>query len=232
MRFCPASRGCAARSRSVPPWWRDQSRRQAGLSTGPRWRAGGLGRPPRAHRPIRCAGDPPGHPVRRCGRRIGLLVGNHIRALARIWSARPGRGRTPDRATAYRVGSYGLDDARTVEDLAEQPLGYTLDEACLLAFRAATSRMPGDRRRQPRPAAAAGQDRRIVRGDGPCRRGWSLLEDRGSTTSRSSWSAGDARIGLRSQTSHPAAPAGTARRGLHSDDPWCRGGSRTYPVTR
>ena len=34
-----------------------------------------------------------------------------------------------------RVGEFGLDEARTLDALAEKPrLSYTLDEACLLAF--------------------------------------------------------------------------------------------------
>ena len=47
-----------------------------------------------------------------------LAVGGHLTALRRT-----------------RVGSYGLDEARTLDDLAEQPrLSYSLDDACLLAF--------------------------------------------------------------------------------------------------
>lgn len=40
----------------------------------------------------------------------------------------------PDRARRTRVGCFGLDQARTLDQLAEHRLSYTLDEACLLAF--------------------------------------------------------------------------------------------------
>jgi tRNA pseudouridine55 synthase len=50
--------------------------------------------------------------------REGPSVGGHLTALRRT-----------------RVGGYGLDHARTLDELAEQPsLSYSLDEACLLAF--------------------------------------------------------------------------------------------------
>ena len=45
-------------------------------------------------------------------------VGGHLTALRRT-----------------RVGRFGLEQAHTLDDLADQPrLSYTLDEACLLAF--------------------------------------------------------------------------------------------------
>ena len=47
-----------------------------------------------------------------------LGVGGHLTALRRT-----------------RVGDFGLEQARTLDELAEQPeLSYSLDEACLLAF--------------------------------------------------------------------------------------------------
>jgi tRNA pseudouridine55 synthase len=58
--------------------------------------------------------------IRALARDIGeaLSVGGHLTALRRT-----------------RVGRFGLDEARTLDELAEAPrLSYTLDEACLLAF--------------------------------------------------------------------------------------------------
>src|SRR6185369_1962204 len=47
-----------------------------------------------------------------------LGVGGHLTALRRT-----------------RVGGFGLDQARTLDELSEQPrLSYTLDEACLQSF--------------------------------------------------------------------------------------------------
>lgn len=78
-------------------------------------------------------------------RRVGDVVdvdvevdcssGTYIRSLARDVGAalRVGGHLTALRRT--RVGSYGLDQARTLDELAETPrLSYSLDEACLLAF--------------------------------------------------------------------------------------------------
>jgi len=54
----------------------------------------------------------------RVGGREGPSVGGHLTALRRT-----------------RVGGYGLDHARTLEQLNDHPaLSYTLDEACLLGF--------------------------------------------------------------------------------------------------
>jgi tRNA pseudouridine55 synthase len=62
----------------------------------------------------------PGTYIRALARDLGaaLTVGGHLIALRRT-----------------RVGRFGLDQARTLEDLAERPgLTLTLDEACLLLF--------------------------------------------------------------------------------------------------
>jgi tRNA pseudouridine55 synthase len=54
----------------------------------------------------------------RVGGREGPSVGGHLTALRRT-----------------RVGGYGLDHARTLEQLNDHPaLSYTLDQACLLGF--------------------------------------------------------------------------------------------------
>jgi tRNA pseudouridine55 synthase len=58
--------------------------------------------------------------IRAMARDVGdaLRVGGHLIALRRT-----------------RVGGFGLEQARTLEELAEQPvLSYTLDEACLQSF--------------------------------------------------------------------------------------------------
>ncbi len=66
---------------------------------------------------------------------VDCSSGTYIRALARdVGSAlRVGGHLTALRRTA--VGQFGLDEARTLDELADSPrLSYSLDEACLLAF--------------------------------------------------------------------------------------------------
>jgi tRNA pseudouridine55 synthase len=66
---------------------------------------------------------------------VDCSSGTYIRALARDVGAalRVGGHLTALRRT--RVGRFGLDEARTLDALAQTPqLSYTLDEACLLAF--------------------------------------------------------------------------------------------------
>jgi tRNA pseudouridine55 synthase len=66
---------------------------------------------------------------------VDCSSGTYIRALARdIGDAlRVGGHLTALRRT--RVGRFGLDQARTLDELADQPrLSYTLDEACLQSF--------------------------------------------------------------------------------------------------
>jgi tRNA pseudouridine55 synthase len=58
--------------------------------------------------------------IRALARDVGdtLTVGGHLTALRRTW-----------------VGRFGLDQARTLDDLAERPtLTHTLDDACLMLF--------------------------------------------------------------------------------------------------
>lgn len=98
--------------------------------------------------------------------REGSGVGGHLRALRRT-----------------RVGGYGLDHARTLEDLAEHPvLSYTLDEACLLAFprRDITVEQAVDAG-HGRPLAAAGIEGLYAATDSGGRV-VALLEDRGPRT--------------------------------------------------
>jgi tRNA pseudouridine55 synthase len=66
---------------------------------------------------------------------VDCSSGTYIRALARDVGEALGVG---GHLTALRrtcVGLFGLDEARTLDVLAEKPqLSYTLDDACLLAF--------------------------------------------------------------------------------------------------
>ena len=66
---------------------------------------------------------------------VDCSSGTYIRALARDVGAALGVGGHLTALRRTRVGGYGLDQARSLEQLAERPeLSYTLDEACLLAF--------------------------------------------------------------------------------------------------
>ena len=102
----------------------------------------------------------------RVGGREGPGVGGHLTALRRT-----------------RVGGYGLDKARTLEQLAEQPsLSYSLDQACLLAFprRDITAEQAVDAG-HGRPLSAAGIDGVYSATDSEGRV-FALLEDSGATT--------------------------------------------------
>jgi tRNA pseudouridine55 synthase len=82
-----------------------------------------------------------------------------------------------------RVGGYGLDQARTLDGLAERPtLSYTLDEACLLAFprRDITEEQAADAR-HGRTLPAAGVDGVYAATD-PAGEVIALLADKGSRT--------------------------------------------------
>jgi len=78
-------------------------------------------------------------------RRLGSFVdvdvevdcssGTYVRALARDVGAALGVGGHLTALRRTRVGRYGLDEAHTLEQLADAPrLSYSLDEACLLGF--------------------------------------------------------------------------------------------------
>jgi tRNA pseudouridine55 synthase len=61
--------------------------------------------------------------------------GTYIRALARDVGATLGVGGHLTALRRTRVGRYGLDEARTLDELADAPrLSYSLDEAGLLGF--------------------------------------------------------------------------------------------------
>jgi tRNA pseudouridine55 synthase len=79
--------------------------------------------------------------TRRSGGFIDLEVevdcssGTYIRALARDLGSALGVGGHLTSLRRTRVGRFELDQARSLDELAEQPrLNFTLDEACLLMF--------------------------------------------------------------------------------------------------
>lgn len=98
--------------------------------------------------------------------RDGPSVGGHLTALRRT-----------------RVGGYGLDHARTLEELAEQAvLSYSLDEACLLAFpRREITAAEAEDAGHGRPLPAAGIDGVYAATD-PDGRVMALLADTGALT--------------------------------------------------
>jgi tRNA pseudouridine55 synthase len=102
--------------------------------------------------------------IRALARDLGdtLAVGGHLTALRRT-----------------RVGGYGLEGARTLDQLAEHPeLSHTLDEACLLAFprRDITAEQAVDASHgRPLPAAGTGG---VYAATDPRGRVMALLQDR------------------------------------------------------
>ena len=114
---------------------------------------------------------------------VDCSSGTYIRALARDLGAALGVGGHLTALRRTRVGGYGLDHARRLDDLGEHPLlSYTLDEACLLAFprRDITSEQAEDAG-HGRPLPAAGVDGVYAATD-PDGRVIALLEDKGSRT--------------------------------------------------
>ncbi len=66
---------------------------------------------------------------------VDCSSGTYIRALARDVGVTLGVGGHLTALRRTRVGRFGLDESRTLDELAEAPqLSYTLDAACLLAF--------------------------------------------------------------------------------------------------
>ncbi len=114
---------------------------------------------------------------------VDCSSGTYIRALARDLGAALGVGGHLTALRRTRVGGYGLDHARTIDDLAEHPrLSYTLDEACLLAFpRRDISTEQADDASHGRPLTAAGLDGVYAATD-PDGRVIALLEDKGFRT--------------------------------------------------
>ena len=114
---------------------------------------------------------------------VDCSSGTYIRALARDLGETLGVGGHLTALRRTRVGRYGLDHARTLEELAEQPsLSYTLDQACLLGFprRDITDEQAVDAG-HGRPLPAAGIEGVYAATD-PAGRVLALLEDRGPRT--------------------------------------------------
>ena len=114
---------------------------------------------------------------------VDCSSGTYIRALARDLGEALGVGGHLIALRRTRVGGYGLDHARTLDDLAENPtLSYPLDEACLLAFvrRNITEEQAVDAG-HGRPLPAAGIDGVYAATD-PAGRVFALLEDKGERT--------------------------------------------------
>jgi tRNA pseudouridine55 synthase len=114
---------------------------------------------------------------------VDCSSGTYIRALARDLGETLGVGGHLTALRRTRVGRYGLDHARTLEELAEQPsLSYTLDQACLLGFprRDITAEQAVDAG-HGRPLPAAGIEGVYAATD-PAGRVLALLEDRGPKT--------------------------------------------------
>ncbi|HET7074926.1 MAG TPA: tRNA pseudouridine(55) synthase TruB [Mycobacterium sp.] len=66
---------------------------------------------------------------------VDCSSGTYIRALARDLGAALGVGGHLTSLRRTRVGRFGLDQARSLDDLSARPrLSWTLDEACLLMF--------------------------------------------------------------------------------------------------
>jgi len=114
---------------------------------------------------------------------VDCSSGTYIRALARDLGADLGVGGHLTALRRTRVGGYGLDHARTLEELADRPsLSYDLDEACLCAFprRDITAEQAADAS-HGRPLPAAGIDGVHAATD-PGGRVIALLRDSGERT--------------------------------------------------
>lgn len=91
---------------------------------------------------------------------VDCSSGTYIRALARDVGAALGVGGHLKALRRTRVGGFGLDEARTLEQLADEPrLSYSLDEACLQSFpRRDLTPAEAENTRHGRPLAPAGID--------------------------------------------------------------------------
>jgi tRNA pseudouridine55 synthase len=114
---------------------------------------------------------------------VDCSSGTYIRALARDLGQALGVGGHLTSLRRTRVGGYGLDHARTLEELQARPaLSYTLDEACLLAFpRRDITDAEAEDAGHGRPLAPAGIGGVYAATD-PAGRVIALLEDRGPRT--------------------------------------------------
>jgi tRNA pseudouridine55 synthase len=91
---------------------------------------------------------------------VDCSSGTYVRALARDVGAALGVGGHLTALRRTRVGRFGLDQARTLDDLAETPrLSYSLDEACLQSFpRRDLTAEEAEDTRHGRPLRPAGID--------------------------------------------------------------------------
>lgn len=114
---------------------------------------------------------------------VDCSSGTYIRALARDLGSALGVGGHLTALRRTRVGGYGLDHARTLEELTEHPaLSYTLDQACLLGFpRRDITDDQADDAAHGRPLESAGVEGVHAATD-PAGRVVALLEDRGPRT--------------------------------------------------
>jgi tRNA pseudouridine55 synthase len=114
---------------------------------------------------------------------VDCSSGTYIRALARDVGTALGVGGHLTALRRTRVGGFGLDQARTLDDLAEDPqLSYSLDEACLRSFaRRDLTDAETEDARHGRPLAAAGIDG-VYAATAPDGRVIALLTDRVNRT--------------------------------------------------
>jgi len=91
---------------------------------------------------------------------VDCSSGTYIRALARDVGVTLGVGGHLTALRRTRVGRFGLDQARTLDELAEQSrLSYSLDEACLQSFpRRDLTADEAEDTRHGRPLKPAGMD--------------------------------------------------------------------------
>jgi tRNA pseudouridine55 synthase len=114
---------------------------------------------------------------------VDCSSGTYIRALARDVGTALGVGGHLTALRRTRVGRYGLDEARTLDDLADQArLSYSLDEACLVGFaRRDLSAEETEDARHGRPLKPAGIDG-VYAATAPDGRVIALLQDGSSRT--------------------------------------------------
>ncbi|MDY6995898.1 MAG: tRNA pseudouridine(55) synthase TruB [Actinomycetota bacterium] len=114
---------------------------------------------------------------------VDCSSGTYIRALARDVGAALGVGGHLTALRRTRVGGFGLDQARTLESLAEDAaLSYSLDEACLQTFpRRELTEAEATDTGHGRPLSPYGLEG-IYAATAPDGRVMALLEDAGSRT--------------------------------------------------
>lgn len=114
---------------------------------------------------------------------VDCSSGTYIRALARDVGAALGVGGHLTALRRTKVGRYGLDEARTLDELAGQArLSYTLDEACLVGFpRRDLTAAEAEDTRHGRPLKPAGIDG-VYAATAPSGQVIALLQDGSSRT--------------------------------------------------